>query len=85
MILSVKFIRKPRINRRCSACDRMISHNPLFQLYGFAERGDKPYALWLPVACAYNWTSSDPKIAAAVAKHRTDVAAAAGLTPEQPT
>ena len=41
MVLSVKFIRKPRINRRCSACDRMIGPNPLFQFYGFAERGDK--------------------------------------------
>ena len=34
MILSVKLIRKPRINRRCSACDRMIGPNPLFQFYG---------------------------------------------------
>jgi hypothetical protein len=85
MVISVKFIRKPRLNRRCSACNQMIGPNPLFQFYGFADYGDKAYAIWLHVACAYNWTSSDPKIATAIEKHRANVAAAAGLTPEQPT
>ena len=84
MILSVKLIRRPRINRRCSNCERMIGRNPLFQLYGNAERGDKPYALWMHVACAEDWTNSDLKIAAAVTKYKNQVTAAAGLTPGQP-
>ena len=72
MILSAKLICRPRKNRRCAACDRTIGPNPLIQLYGAAERGDKPYPLWLHIACAQAWTGSDPKITAALARYTAD-------------
>ena len=72
MILSAKLIRRPRKNRQCTVCDRMIGCNPLIQLYGAAERDDKPYPLWLHITCAQAWTGSDPKITAALGRYTAD-------------
>ena len=72
MIIAAKVIRRPRHNRKCSACERFIGAQPLLQLYGAAERGDQPYPMWLHLACAEEWAgiSSNQKIAAALEEYK---------------
>ena len=87
MIIAAKVIRRPRHNRKCSACECFIGAQPLLQLYGAAERGDQPYSMWLHLACAEEWagTTSDQKITAALeeykAKGETEFRTAAPTTP----
>ena len=82
MILSAKLILKPRRNRPCAVCERRIGTNPLIQLYGAADVGDKPYPLWLHIACAQEWTGKHQKITAALDKYKAKSQTA---TPTAPT
>lgn len=45
MIISAKIVWKPRTIRRCGGCHKLI-HGPAIRLYGYANRGDTPYAVY---------------------------------------
>jgi len=59
MIISAKIVNVRRGTfRTCEVCEGMIVTKAM-RLYGAAEKGDKPYVIWLHPECTeYN----DPKI-----------------------
>ena len=63
MIISAKVIKKPRKKRRCESCGGWIDGEQV-RLYGCAERGDKPYAVYEDRHCAKQ--GDDAKIRAAL-------------------
>lgn len=59
MIISAKII-KPRKERLCDSCYKVILRGtPTLLLYGMAEVGDPPYAVYLHPECDQ---SKEPKI-----------------------
>lgn len=50
MIISAKIIKRPRKVRKCPDCYQLIEGEQL-RLYGYAEPGDRPYAVYLHPAC----------------------------------
>ncbi len=50
MVISRSIIANPRVIRKCDECGAPINVNCV-RLYGYAERGDPPYALYLHAAC----------------------------------
>ncbi len=45
MIISANIVWKPRKLRRCDGCGKLIRGSAI-RLYGAADRGDKPYAIY---------------------------------------
>jgi hypothetical protein len=68
MILSARFVRRPRRPFACDWCERYIV-GPLIYLYGMAEIGQRPYALRYHLRCCReNLTPQSEKFRAALAK-----------------
>jgi len=49
-IISIRVVKNPRISRRCENCYKRISGETI-RLYGMAEIGDKPYAVFVHRGC----------------------------------
>ncbi len=65
MIISAKVIRRNRKQRPCGHCSRIIiPGDPALRLYGAAETGDKPWAMYLHPNCCTD--KLDAKIKAAL-------------------
>ena len=52
-ILSLRIIKKPRVNRRCAECFKHIEGETI-RLYGMAEYGDKPSTIFVHRKCLYS-------------------------------
>jgi hypothetical protein len=62
MVLSARYVHRPRYARRCDGCGRRLG--PHLYLYGRAHETERPYPLRLCLACC---TGNEPKVAAALA------------------
>jgi hypothetical protein len=70
MILSARFVRRPRKHYVCDWCERDIV-GALIYLYGMAEIGMKPYALRYHVRCVEEHFHPTGKFGAALAAATT--------------
>lgn len=68
MIISAVIIKHPRKQRNCDNCHRPIVGEVL-RLYGMADVGDKPYAVYLHPAC-----DQSKEVARKLARGRTMLA-----------
>ena len=82
MIIAVKLVRKPRINRVCQACFLPIGVQPSARLFGCGERGDPPYAIYLHWDCAL--TSPHPDVQRLLKKGESHVSYTSRGTRLQP-
>lgn len=62
-ILSVRAVRRPRVRRHCSWCERLIS-GPTVRLFGMADAGDKPHPIYFHPGCLTD--TRDERVRAAV-------------------
>lgn len=76
-LISVKVIKKPRLNNWCDDC-RKVKAGPMLRLYGSAYRGDPPYALYQCPECAepFSRTNNGKKVRDAL-----DIIRLGGLSP----
>lgn len=61
MLISATIIKRPRKKRGCSGCLKVID-GPQLRLYGAADMGERPYAMYIHPECT-GW--QHPKILAA--------------------
>jgi len=58
MVISDVIVKNPRRPRCCAVCHRpMPVGAPQRRLYGAAERGDKPYRVYVHIECPKETTS----------------------------
>ena len=51
MLISASIIRKPRVKRLCSCCNKKIE-GPTLRMYGAAFRDDHPYVIYQHPECS---------------------------------
>lgn len=66
MLIALKIIEKPRKQRRCASliCDHKLITGKQVRIFGAAEQGDKPYAMYTHPECAMQWDDARKKMPA---------------------
>jgi hypothetical protein len=60
MIISAKAVLRPRAERRCPVCAERIA-GPLVDMFGAAERGNRPFHLYVHPRCAGTGETDDER------------------------